>query len=231
MTCGTPQVISFFGILSFLQHKYFYRYAHERMYSMDKTNNYIKLCGEMVSKPEYSHSGKFEKFYTFPLSVLRLSGAADRINIILREELLQKEIGDGDHICVEGEIHSFNNKSGVGNKLVISVLARDIYVTDEGDLNQVELYGTLCKKPNFRVTPMGREICDMMLAVNRKYGKSDYLPCIAWGRLAKIASQWDVGKEIHISGRLQSRCYIKTEGDQQIEKTAFEISAAFIEET
>lgn len=197
---------------------------------MEKTNNYVKLCGEMVSLPRYSHSGKFEKFYTFPLAVSRLSKTVDTINVILRETLLDTEIGTGSHIFVEGEIHSYNNKSGIGNKLVITVYAREIRVCDEEDMNFVEITGTLCKEPNFRITPMGREICDMMVAVNRKYGRSDYLPCIAWGKIAKKASGWSVGKEVNITGRIQSRNYIKNQDNIQIEKTAYEISAVDIKE-
>ena len=112
---------------------------------MDESNNTIRLRGEMISLPVYSHAGRFEKFYTFPLSVLRLSGTADTVNVTVRESLLQTEITAGDKICVEGEIHSYNNKSGTGNKLVISVLAKTIAVCGGDDYNTVELYGTLCK--------------------------------------------------------------------------------------
>ena len=184
----------------------------------------------MISPPVYSHAGRFEKYYTFPLSVLRLSGTADTVNIIIREELLKTEIGDGGKILIDGEIHSFNNKSGKGNKLIISVFAKSISVTDEPDSNTVELFGTLCKEPNFRVTPMGRDICDMMVAVNRKYGRSDYIPCIAWGGLSHLASSLSVGSRVHIKGRLQSRNYIKSEGDTPVQKTAFEVSAVELSE-
>ena len=193
---------------------------------MDESNNTIRLRGEMVSLPMYSHAGRFEKFYTFPLSVLRLSGTADTVNVTVRESLLQTEITAGDKICVEGEVHSYNNKSGTGNKLVISVLAKSIAVCDGDDYNTVELYGTLCKNPNYRITPMGRDICDMMVAVNRRYGRSDYLPCIAWGSLAHTASALSVGQRVHIKGRLQSRDYIKSVDGVPVQKTAYEISAS-----
>ena len=193
---------------------------------MDESNNTIRLRGEMVSLPVYSHAGRFEKFYTFPLSVLRLSGTADTVNVTVRESLLQTEITAGDKICVEGEVHSYNNKSGTGNKLVISVLAKSIAVCDGDDYNTVELYGTLCKNPNYRITPMGRDICDMMVAVNRRYGRSDYLPCIAWGSLAHTASALSVGQRVHIKGRLQSRDYIKSVDGVPVQKTAYEISAS-----
>ena len=193
-------------------------------------NNFVRLCGEMVSRPVFSHRGRNDEFYTFPLVARRLSGTADRVNIILKKDLLDSEIGDGDKILVEGEIHSYNNKSGVGSKLVITVFARSISVCGGEDENEAEIYGTICKTPNFRITPMGREICDVMVAVNRPYGKSDYLPCIAWGSLAKQTSQWQVGRKVHIVGRLQSREYIKIEGQEQVTKTAYEISASFIEE-
>ena len=132
---------------------------------------------------------------------------------------------------MRGELRSFNNKSGKGSKLVISVFAREISFTGEEDKNSVILIGTLCKPPNLRRTPMGREICDLMLAVNRKYGRSDYLPCIAWGRNAELASTWSVGKEIKITGRIQSRKYIKIENGEGIEKVAFEVSVISFEDT
>lgn len=201
------------------------------MRQMENLNNRISLCGEILLPPEYSHSGRYDKFYSFPLAVKRLSGATDVLNVVIKSPVMAEELIRGDRVAVQGEVHSYNNKSGIGNRLVITVFARSI--TDgeyEPDANEVSLRGTLCKTPIYRTTPMGREICDMMLAVNRPYGRSDYLPCIAWGRLAKAASNWDVGKEIAITGRLQSRRYIKAEGEESIMKTAYEISAVEIEE-
>ncbi len=195
-----------------------------------ETNNYTELCGVLGGRPVYSHTLKNEVFYTFPLEVERLSGTADRINIIIRRELMESlELTESQRILVSGELRSYNNKSGEGSRLVITVLARQIAFTEEDDRNIVILRGALCKPPNLRHTPMGREICDMMLAVNRQYGRSDYLPCIAWGRNAQAVSELDVGAGICVSGRIQSRQYIKNEDGIPVEKTAFEVSAVEIE--
>ena len=196
---------------------------------MDNVSNYVKLCGCMQSPPVYSHSGMYERFYTFPICVSRLSENTDVINVILRESMLETEITDGSHICIEGEIHSYNNKSGIGNKLVISVYAGSIYCSDEEDTNIVKIKGSFCKTPNFRVTPMGRDICDLMLAVNRRCGRSDYLPCICWGRRAREAALLGVGDRLELSGRIQSRPYIKLIDGQPAEKTAYEVSVTDME--
>jgi single-strand DNA-binding protein len=193
--------------------------------ALEKTTNFVELRGVLAGRPELSHSSRNEEYYTFPLEVERLSGTPDTVNIVVRRELAEQQpIEEKARIYVRGELRSFNNKSGVGNKLIITVFAHEIQFTDEADFNSVQLTGTLCKPPNFRKTPMGREICDMMLAVNRRYGRSDYLPCIAWGRLAEEAAAWTVGTEVSLIGRIQSRKYLKTENDVQIEKTAFEVS-------
>jgi len=195
-----------------------------------ETNNYAELCGVLAGKPVYSHTLHDQVFYTFPLEVQRLSGAVDTINILIRQELLDSiEPDESQHILVKGEIRSYNNKSGKGSRLVITVLAKQIVLTNDDDRNIVNLKGTICKLPNLRRTPMGREICDIMLAVNRQYGRSDYLPCIAWGRYAEAVSVLDVGSVISISGRIQSRQYIKNENGFPVEKTAFEVSAVEIE--
>lgn len=124
------------------------------------------------------------------------------------------EACDTEKLCITGELRSFNNKSGEGAKLVITVFAKEILPCDENDLNLICLTGTLCKPPNLRVTPMGRDICDLMLAVNRKYGRSDYLPCITWGLKAREASYWDTGTTVSLEGRIQSRRYIKLIGGE-----------------
>ncbi len=194
-------------------------------------NNIVELCGTLGDKPKFSHTSKEKKYYLFPLEIQRLSGAVDTVNITVAQELLSGlEVADREHIRVRGELRSFNNKSGKGSKLVISVFAREITLTDEEEKNSVQLTGTLCKPPNLRRTPMGREICDLMLAVNRKYGRSDYLPCIAWGQNAETAGTWNVGREVRINGRIQSRKYIKIEDGEGIEKTAYEVSVISFEE-
>lgn len=192
---------------------------------MIPTTNYAKLCGVMAAKPVYSHSSRGQQFYTFPLEVLRLSGNCDTLNIIARpEQLAAVEAAERERICVIGQLRTFNNRHGEGAKLVITVFAREIYLTDEDDCNLVQLTGTLCKAPNLRCTPMGRDICDLMLAVNRHYGRSDYLPCICWGVKAREAEAWGVGTQLRLEGRIQSRRYIKLSDEGAVEKTAFEVS-------
>lgn len=189
------------------------------------SSNAAVLCGTVTDRPVFSHCSRSESFFTFPISVMRLSGAYDRINVIMREELcLSLGLSGGERLRIVGELRSFNNKSGEGAKLVISVYAKDAERSDGGDENSIRLIGTLCKKPNLRTTPMGRDICDLMLAVNRRYGRSDYLPCITWGAKAREASLWDVGTVIELQGRIQSRSYIKLIGNEPVEKTAFEVS-------
>ena len=193
--------------------------------------NNVELCGTLAGSPFYSHGSRGERFYQFPLETVRLSGAADRVNVVVREELLQNlTVAPMEKIRVCGEVRSFNNRSGEGNKLIITVFARNISLSNEPDHNCVTLCGTLCKKPTLRATPMGREICDMMLAVNRRYGRSDYLPCIAWGLRARECARWEVGTRVTVEGRLQSRNYIKTVDGIPTEKTAFEISVTSAEE-
>ena len=198
---------------------------------MIPTTNYAKLCGVMAAKPVYSHSSRGQQFYTFPLEVLRLSGNCDTLNIIARpEQLAAVEAAERERICVIGQLRTFNNRHGEGAKLVITVFAREIYLTDEDDCNLEQLTGTLCKAPNLRCTPMGRDICDLMLAVNRHYGRSDYLPCICWGVKAREAEAWGVGTQLRLEGRIQSRRYIKLSEDGAVEKTAFEVSVTDAEE-
>ena len=198
---------------------------------MMQTTNTAILCGMPLAEPTFSHISRQERFYTFPMEVERLSGNVDRLNVILREEL----VGDfapsrAGLLRIEGELRSFNNRSGEGSRLVITVFARELSQPDIPEwINEVELTGTLCKAPNHRITPMGREICDLMVAVNRHYGRSDYLPCITWGQNARIAALWEVGQRVHILGRIQSREYVKNLPDGAVTKTAFEVSATHIE--
>lgn len=195
------------------------------------SRNTARLCGVIAAAPVFSHSGRGECFYTFPLEVARLSGATDKINIIVRDELMESiQLCEAEKICVVGELRSFNNKSGEGAKLVITVFAKELYLCDDDDLNEVHLIGTLCKKPNLRMTPMGMDICDLMLAVNRRYGRSDYLPCITWGLKAREAAEWGTGTMVTLEGRIQSRNYIKIVGGDPVEKTAFEVSVTDIAE-
>ena len=195
------------------------------------SRNIAQLCGVIAAAPVFSHSGRGESFYTFPLEVARLSGATDKINIIVRDELMESvALNEAEKLCVKGELRSFNNKSGEGAKLVITVFAKELYLCDDDDLNEVHLVGTLCKKPNLRMTPMGRDICDLMLAVNRRCGRSDYLPCITWGLKARETAEWDTGTMVTLDGRIQSRSYVKIVGGDPVEKTAFEVSVTDISE-
>lgn len=191
----------------------------------NKVTNFCLLRGAVTEAPHFSHEARGERFYQFPLEVCRLSGVADTINVVVRHELAASVTPvENAKLCVTGELRSFNNKSGSGSKLVITVFAKELWFDVGEDENIIELTGTICKQPNLRVTPMGREICDLMLAVNRRYGRSDYLPCIAWGLRAREAAEWCVGTVVSLTGRLQSRKYTKTIEGETVEKTAFEVS-------
>ena len=191
--------------------------------------NLVELCGTAETDAVFSHESRGERFYRFPLTIHRLSGTADTLNVIVREHLLSSAaIAPGQRLQVSGELRSFNNKHSEGSKLVITVFAHSLLPADGADANSVALRGTLCKLPNLRTTPMGREICDFMLAVNRHYGRSDYLPCIAWGIKAKETAQWPVGTVVSLTGRVQSRQYVKVIEGAAVEKTAFEVSVVEI---
>lgn len=191
--------------------------------------NLVELCGTVETDAVFSHESRGERFYRFPLTIHRLSGTADTLNVIVREHLLSSAaIIPGQRLQVSGELRSFNNKHSEGSKLVITVFAHSLLPADGADANSVALRGTLCKLPNLRTTPMGREICDFMLAVNRHYGRSDYLPCIAWGIKAKETAQWPVGTVVSLTGRVQSRQYVKVIEGAAVEKTAFEVSVVEI---
>ena len=196
---------------------------------LNQENNQVRLCGTMAAAPRYSHSAGGQDFYSFPLEVERLSSSFDTLNIVLRESrLADVEAEEKARLLILGELRSFNNRRGEGAKLVLTVLAREICLTDEPDDNRVSLTGTLCKVPNARVTPLGRDICDLLLAVNRRSGRSDYLPCICWGSRAREAAEWTVGTVLHLEGRFQSREYLKLCADGLERRTAFEVSAAEI---
>lgn len=199
---------------------------------MENTNNSVTLAGRVAKVPEYSHSHCGEKFYGFVLEVKRLSDALDSINVTISEKLLEEtSLHIGAEVEIDGQYRSYNNYSGVGNKLVLTVFVQSIKPCDENsdfaNPNKIYLNGFVCKMPVYRTTPFGREITDMIVAVNRAYGKSDYIPCIAWGRNAKYASKFDVGDNVEIWGRIQSRQYIKRlEDGDEIIKTAYEISVS-----
>jgi len=191
----------------------------------EEHENRALLRGRVAGAPVLSHQNHGENYLTFPLAVPRLSGTEDTLNILASARLLQScPIVPGKTVEAEGEIRSFNNRSGPGSRLVITLFARRLEPSDEEPCNSVLLSGTLCKPPVLRRTPLGRDICDILLAVNRHYGRADYLPCISWGTLATTCGSLKVGEGITLEGRLQSREYRKlVSGENQI-RTAFEIS-------
>lgn len=200
----------------------------------ESTNNEVFLTGTVDSSLTYSHEVYGEGFYSFFLKIFRLSNISDRICVTVSERLIKDTpITEGIKVSVKGQFRSYNNYSEEGNKLILTVFARDIYLSDDEDEanpNQIYLNGYLCKAPVYRTTPFGREITDILLAVNRAYNKSDYLPCIAWGRNARFSSTFEVGDNIKIWGRIQSRDYQKKiSEDEIITKTAYEISVSKME--
>lgn len=192
-------------------------------------NNGI-FSGTVLSEPEFSHENHGEDYFRFPLRIVRLSGAEDILPIVVsRTQLEFRPIHPEDHLTVEGEIRSFNNRSGVGSRLVLTVFARYVRAGEGEDENAVTLAGVLCRAPIYRRTPMGREICDLTLAVNRRYGRADYLPCIAWGAVARTCASLKVGDPLRLEGRFQSRVYAKTLEEGVVHKTAYEVSVMAME--
>ena len=187
--------------------------------------NHAVLRGRAAEAPVFSHTNHGVDFFVFPLSVPRLSGTEDRLNILAPQALLEEHPPvPGRPMEVTGEVRTFNNRTGPGSRLVITLLARALTHTEEPPCNQLTLSGVLCKPPVLRRTPLGREICDLMLAVNRRYGRADYLPCIAWGALAQRCGGLAVGDCVELEGRLQSRVYQKVVDGVTQERTAFEVS-------
>lgn len=200
-------------------------------------NNMATISGKVVSNVEFSHEVYGEGFYYFMLEVPRLSDSCDRIPVTISERLTSKEkLAVGTIIEVEGQFRSYNSYNSEGNKLLLTVFARDIvFLEDEKKIknpNQIYLNGFICKRPIYRTTPFGREITDILLAVNRPYNKSDYIPCIAWGRNARFSEKLSVGDNIKIWGRIQSRTYQKKlESGEVINKVAYEVSVSKMEIT
>lgn len=188
--------------------------------------NKVILTGTALAQPEYSHSNHGERFYKFPLQIMRLSGQADELIVVAGETLLRDaSVQQGVRLHLEGQLRSYNNKSGQGSRLVITVFAHAIDGSaGKEDCNCILLSGVLCKTPVRRSTPLGREICDIMLAVNRRYGRADYIPCIAWGALAEETGRLDVGDPLSFEGRVQSRVYHKATKQGIEERTAYEVS-------
>ena len=192
---------------------------------MEETRNLVRLRGTAAGEPQFSHENHGQRFYRFPFAVRRLSGQADTLHVIATGEQLEGLLPlEGRRLSLEGQLRSFNNKSGTGSKLVISVFARTLEETEEEEFNSIQLRGVICKPPVLRRTPLGRCISDMMLAVNRRYGRADYLPCIAWGQVAMLTGRMEVGDTLALEGRVQSRVYTKVVDGCAQERTAFEVS-------
>ena len=193
---------------------------------MEHTENTILLRGELSQLPQFSHENHHKRFYRFLLSVPRLSGAVDVLPVIAEENILNRmDLSGGAMLQVRGQIRSHNLRENGARKLLIFVFANDIITTDEPPANEVVLQGPLCRHPNLRRTPLGREICDVMLALPRAFKRADYLPCILWGRTAQEVSACHTSDVIRIQGRLQSRVYTKVTDAGMEERTAYEISA------
>lgn len=198
---------------------------------MDETRNDLLLRGTAAAEPAFSHENHGQRFYRFPLSVRRLSGQADVLQVIATGEQLSHLLPlTGRRLEIQGQLRSFNNKSGQGSRLVISAFTRLLVETAGEDVNIIELKGAICKPPVLRRTPLGRCICDMMLAVNRRCGRTDYIPCIAWGALARQIGAMAVGEHVAFSGRMQSRLYYKRTEEGVQARTAYEVSVMCLEE-
>jgi single-stranded DNA-binding protein len=198
-------------------------------------NNQIRLAGTVVSDKTFSHEVYGEGFYSFDLEVPRLSDTSDIIPVIVSERLLSGfDFYVGQKVVIDGQYRSYNNMVNEKNKLVLTVFVKEIRLQVEEDQNQnsneIILNGFICKKPIYRTTPFGREIADILLAVNRAYNKSDYIPCIAWGRNARFCQNLEVGQSVKVFGRIQSRQYEKKleDGSSEIRR-AYEVSVSKME--
>ena len=207
-------------------------------------NNYLTLVGKVTGEKKFSHEIYGERFYIFNLSIPRLSGNADIIPITVSERLIKEDtLQEGKKLLIKGQFRSYNSYENEKNRLILTVFAKDIVEVEEKEeeqenemvikdtiTNEVVLVGYICKKPIYRQTPFGREISDLLLAVNRAYNKSDYIPCIAWGRNARFCQELEVGTEVKVVGRVQSRNYEKKHEDGTVEtRVAYEVSVGSLE--
>ena len=207
-------------------------------------NNYLTLVGKVTGEKKFSHEIYGESFYVFNLEIPRLSGNSDIIPITVSERLINDEtLSEGKKLLVKGQFRSYNSYENEKNRLILTVFAKDIVEIEENNeeeenemvkkdtiTNEVVLVGYICKKPIYRQTPFGREISDILLAVNRAYNKSDYIPCIAWGRNARFCQNLEVGAEVKVVGRVQSRKYEKKHEDGTVEeRVAYEVSIGSLE--
>ena len=201
-------------------------------------NNYLTLVGKVTGEKKFSHEIYGEKFYVFNLEIARLSGNADIIPITVSERIITDEmLIQGKQLLVKGQFRSYNSYDNEKNRLILTVFAKDVVEEEENEMakkdtvtNEVVLVGYICKKPIYRQTPFGREIADVLLAVNRAYNKSDYIPTIAWGRNARFCQNLEVGTKVKLVGRVQSRMYEKKHEDGTVEnRVAYEVSIGSLE--
>ena len=190
------------------------------------SNNKVFLCGTVESEPVFSHESFGEAFYEIKLSVKRLSDQNDLIPVTISDKLLPKDIKVGDMLAVSGQFRSYNKVEDGKSKLMLTVFVRELIEYNETmNPNIIEITGYICKEPTYRTTPFKREICDVLIAVNRAYNKSDYLPCIAWGRNARFVQTLEIGKKVNLVGRIQSREYQKKlETGEIVTRIAYEVS-------
>ena len=200
-------------------------------------NNQVTIMGKVATEFSFRHEVFGEGFYMVEVEVKRLSNSEDRIPLMISERLIDvTQDYTGEYIMVHGQFRSYNRHEEQKNRLVLSVFVREIsFMEEEPDgtkTNSIWLDGYICKEPIYRKTPLGREIADLLLAVNRPYGKSDYIPCICWGRNARYASGFEVGEHVQLLGRIQSREYVKRISDTETEKrVAYEVSVSKLEKT
>ena len=195
------------------------------------SNNKLRLTGTVTERPVYSHEVCGEEFYETKLSVPRLSGQEDVIPVTLSDRLLARtEVKPGAKISISGQFRSYNKLEGEHSRLLLTAFAREILpADDEVNPNTIEILGYICKPPVYRTTPFKREICDVLLAVNRAYNKSDYIPCIMWGRNARFIKDMPIGERLWVTGRVQSRIYTKClSEDKSEERVAYEVSVSKI---
>ena len=193
---------------------------------MEHTTNHVTIRGELVQLPKFSHENHGKRFFRFVLEVRRLSGAVDQLPVVAEEALVQGiDPCGGSMITVTGQVRSHNYRVEGVRRLMVFVFASTVCAEDGEPINEVTLEGPLCREPTFRRTPLGREICDVMLAVPRPFHRADYLPCILWGRTAHEVSACHTRDRVRISGRLQSRIYTKLTESGAEERTTYEISA------
>lgn len=197
-------------------------------------NNYIVLVGKVTSDKRFSHEIYGESFYNFDLEIPRLSGISDIIPITISERLIANfDLSIGKEVVIEGQFRSYNSYENSKSRLVLTVFVKEIREKGEEEIkipNEVQLVGHICRKPIYRKTPFGREIADILVAVNRAYNKSDYIPCITWGRNARFCEDMPIGTELKLVGRVQSRAYEKKHEDGTVEnKTAYEVSISSLE--